>query len=105
MVWCIEKGQKIEEKYRKIFLGMAKGFRSGVVCLKEGEEIGLHSTEDGEEIVVILSGRGTVMVNNEEIPISADDILYFGPHTGHNIKAKRKGRIHYVYIYSKVLTK
>jgi len=105
MVWCIENSQNIGEKYRKIFFGMARRLSSGVVHLNEGEEIGLHSTEEGEEIVVILSGKGTVMVNNEEFPISADDILYFGPQTEHNIKARKKGRIHYVYIYSKLPTK
>ncbi|RLF50091.1 MAG: hypothetical protein DRN20_00005 [Thermoplasmata archaeon] len=74
--------------------------RAGAVCLRDCEEIGEHSTEDGEEVLVILSGKGSAFVDGEEIEISGGDVLHFGKHTVHNIVAKEGHILRYIYIYA-----
>ena len=98
MTWNIEKKKSGEKGYRKLFGEYTINLRVGKVCLKNGEEIGLHSTEDGEEVVVILSGKGLAKVENKEISCSEGDVLYFGPYTKHNIKTDQ--HLCYIYIWS-----
>jgi len=100
MIWDIEKEKNGKEKHTKLFAGRAINLRVGKVYLKNGEEVGLHTTKDGEEVVVILSGKGVAKVENKEISCSEGDILYFGPYTEHNIKAEKYLR--YIYIWSRL---
>ncbi len=47
-----------DEKYQRLLSGRPEtaGFRSGLVNLKPKEEIGQHSTEEKEEVLIILNG-------------------------------------------------
>ncbi len=102
-MWYIEKNmEQGRKKYKKLFSECNIGFSSGRVYLRDGEEVGLHSTKNGEEILTVLAGKGTATVGNREIAITDGDVLYFGPETEHNIKAVKNGWIHYIYIYHSV---
>jgi len=35
-----------------------------------------HYHEEGEHIIIIISGKGTEIVNGEEVPIKAGDVLF-----------------------------
>lgn len=75
------------------------GMRSGRVYLQPGETCGQHSTEDHEELLVFLSGRGTALIGEEQTPreVGAGQICYIPPYTTHN--NKNTGTEPLVYIY------
>lgn len=62
MIWGIEKNRHKKEMFRELFNECETNIRSGKVYLKNGEEIGKHSTENDEKVIVILSGEGIVKV-------------------------------------------
>ena len=77
------------------------GMKSGHVMLGEEEEIGEHSTNDLEEALVILKGRGQLVVNKEgAIDFEADAVLYVPPGTIHNVKNTGRCILEYVFITS-----
>lgn len=75
------------------------GMRSGRVYLQPGETCGQHSTDDHEELLVFLSGKGTALIGEEKVPheVSAGQICYIPPYTIHN--NKNTGTEPLVYIY------
>ena len=96
---------KLEQgaRYQRLFSkdSGTSGIKSGHVILKEGEEIGEHSTNSMEEALVILKGKGLAIINDEEgLDFEADSVLYIPPETIHNIKNTGKGILEYVFITS-----
>lgn len=75
------------------------GMRSGRVYLKPGEACGRHSTEQHEEMLTFLSGKGTALIGEQESPseVGRGKVSYIPPHTTHNIK--NTGAEPLVYIY------
>ena len=75
------------------------GMRSGRVYLQPGESCGQHSTKAHEELLVFLSGKGVVLIGEEETPyeVDAGKVCYIPPHTSHN--NKNTGTEPLVYIY------
>ncbi|MCX6164691.1 MAG: cupin domain-containing protein, partial [Ignavibacteriae bacterium] len=59
--------------------------RSGMVTLKSGDNVGEHTTNNYEEMLVILNGKGEVEINkNEKLDIEKGQIVYIPPNTVHN---------------------
>lgn len=90
-------------KYQRLFSSASGtcGMKSGHVILKEGEEIGEHSTNDSEEALVILRGKGRLVINNKEgIDFEDDAALYVPPDTTHNVKNTGSGVLEYIFITS-----
>ena len=75
------------------------GMRSGRVYLQPGESCGQHSTKAHEELLVFLSGKGVMLIGEEEISyeVGAGKVCYIPPHTSHN--NKNTGTEPLVYIY------
>ncbi|MBU0591524.1 cupin domain-containing protein [Candidatus Micrarchaeota archaeon] len=73
---------------------------SGCVCLAPGEEIGVHSTECGEEILIILEGEATIEFNgnDESKKIKQDECAFVPQNTLHNIKNLSNNALRYVYV-------
>jgi mannose-6-phosphate isomerase-like protein (cupin superfamily) len=95
----LESGAKYQRLFNKD--SGTRGMKSGHVALKEGEEIGEHSTNDLEEALVILKGKGQMFINNESaIDFEADAVLYVPPDTIHNVKNTGKGILEYIFITS-----
>jgi mannose-6-phosphate isomerase-like protein (cupin superfamily) len=76
------------------------GIKSGHVTLKEGEEIGEHSTNGLEEVLVILKGKGRLVTGEEGLDFEDDAVLYVPPETTHNVKNTGKGILEYIFITS-----
>ena len=76
-----------ETGYQRLIPGAptTHGMKSGRVWLAPGESCGEHSTEDKEEQLVFLSGAGTAIIGEEQLPVGAGKICYIPPHTDHNI--------------------
>ena len=60
----LESGAKYQRLFNKD--SGTRGMKSGHVALKEGEEIGEHSTNGMEEVLVILKGKGRLVTDEEE---------------------------------------
>lgn len=90
-------------KYQRLFSRDSGtcGMKSGHVILKEGEEIGEHSTNDLEEALVILKGKGRLVINNKEgVDFEGNAVLYVPPDTIHNVKNAGSGALEYIFITS-----
>lgn len=90
-------------KYQRLFSKDSGtcGIKSGHVILKEGEEIGEHSTGSLEEALVILKGKGSLLINKEEgLDFENNSVLYIPPETVHNVKNTGKGILEYIFITS-----
>jgi mannose-6-phosphate isomerase-like protein (cupin superfamily) len=90
-------------KYQRLFsrdTGTC-GIKSGHVILKEGEEIGEHSTNDLEEALVILKGKGQLLINKKVgLDFEDNSVLYVPPGTIHNVKNTGSSVLEYVFITS-----
>lgn len=75
------------------------GMRSGRVYLQPGETCGRHSTNQHEEMLVFLAGKGVALIGEEEsrFEVGQGKVSYIPPHTIHNIK--NTGNEPLVYIY------
>ena len=90
-------------KYQRLFNkdSGTRGLKSGHVILKKGEEIGEHSTDGIEEALVILKGKGLLLINSEEeFDFEDNSVLYIPPDTVHNVKNTGKGIFEYIFITS-----
>lgn len=88
-------------EYQRLLRGKPQtcGMRSGRVYLQPGEACGRHSTEQHEEMLVFLSGKGTALIGEQETPfeVGQGKVSYIPPHTLHNIS--NTGTEPLVYIY------
>ena len=78
--------------------------RSGLVNLAPGRDVGLHSTEKNEEMLVILEGRGEVELEGfGRLMISAGRIAYVPPKTRHNVFNTGTGPLKYIFIVARAV--
>ncbi len=103
--WIKKNALKCKEKHTELFSKYAINTKTGIVYLKKDEEVKMHSTENGEEILIILSGKGSAFTEDRKIIIEKGDIVYFGPYTNHSIKADKESELCYVYVYSEIKKK
>ncbi len=95
----LEQGSKYQRLFNKD--SGTRGIKSGHVILKEGEEIGEHSTGDLEEALVILKGKGQLAINKKEnLDFEDNTVLYVPPQTIHNVKNTGPGILEYIFITS-----
>ena len=93
-------------EYQRLLGGRPQtgGMRSGRVYLKPGEECGRHSTEQHEEMLIFLSGRGLALIGEEEnsYPVGEGKVSYIPPYTIHNIKNTGTEPLIYIYCVAPV---
>ncbi len=75
------------------------GMRSGRVYLQTGQSCEQHSTKDREEMLIFLSGQGTLLIGEEQqsLPVSQGRVAYIPPNTIHDVK--NTGNEPLIYIY------
>jgi mannose-6-phosphate isomerase-like protein (cupin superfamily) len=90
-----------KEKYTRLFstkTANALSLRSGRVVLKKSENIGEHDTGSSEEILIILEGKGELLINgHEKIIFGKETALYIPPNTIHDVKNTGRGPLRYVF--------
>lgn len=75
--------------------------RSGMVTLMPGKDVGLHSTENYEELIIVLSGEGEIETNaNGRKKVKAGELAYNPPNTRHNVFNSGKAPMRYIYVVS-----
>ena len=76
--------------------------RSGLVVLSPGSSVGVHSTEDFEELVIVLEGQGKMqMVEGDSLAIRVGVAVYCPPQTEHDVVNTGTGPLRYVYVVAK----
>lgn len=92
------------ERYQRLLnkdLGTS-GVKAGHVLLKPSENIGEHSTNDREEVIIFLKGNGEVVIENDILKIESNSVLYIPPQTKHDIKNIGRDDLDYIYVTSLV---
>ena len=93
-------GTKKYQPLLKKELGSLK-IRSGYVVLRKGENVGEHTTNNVEEMLIILEGKADVMVNKKKtIKIDKNSIVYLPPNTVHDVKNTLHKILRYIYVTS-----
>ena len=78
--------------------------RSGLVNLAPGRDVGLHSTEKNEEMLVILEGQGEVELEGfGRMLIAAGRTAYVPPRTRHNVFNTGAGPLKYIFVVSRAV--
>ncbi len=73
--------------------------RSGHVLLAPGESVGLHTTGEGEEVVIPLSGQGLLSgPATEPLVVEPGVIIYNPPRTRHEVTNTGKVPLSYIYV-------
>jgi quercetin dioxygenase-like cupin family protein len=82
----------------------ASRMRAGMVTLGPGSSCGRHSTEDHEELLVILEGRGEAELEGYgALELAAGNVAYIPPGTFHNVHQRGDGELRYVYVVAPAL--
>jgi quercetin dioxygenase-like cupin family protein len=77
----------------------AHALRSGLVILEPGKDVGEHSTENYEELIIVLDGHGELEVESAgRIPIKKGQIAYNPPQTKHNVFNTSSDPLRYIYV-------
>jgi len=91
------------KKYKKFLKRKEDSFRfsSGVVVLEKNKEVGEHKTDNVEEVIVVLEGNATLIVEGKKYKtFKAPSIIYINPNVLHNIVNKSSKILKYIYITS-----
>jgi len=72
--------------------------KSRRILLSPGEEIGEHVTENREEIIVVLKGTATVVVDGKPFLVNEKGHHYIGEGIRHNVMNRSSDDIEYIYI-------
>jgi len=97
-VLIIELNDKAE--YQRILEGQPQtcGMRSGRVYIEPGQSCGRHSTKHHEELLVFLSGRGLLLIGEQDShQVGQGKVCYIPPNTGHDVKNTGTEQLTYIY--------
>lgn len=98
-----------DSEYQELLTGrpQTSGMRSGRVYLQPGETCGRHTTNQHEEMLVFLAGKGVALIGEEEKPfeVGQGKVSYIPQHTIHNIKNTGNEPLVYIYCVTPVLDK
>ena len=75
------------------------GLRSGYVVLAPGTAVGPHSTEQYEELIVVLGGAGELRLTNQPpLALREGTVAYSPPHTEHDVMNTGTVPLRYLYV-------
>jgi len=92
-------------EYQELLNGhpLTCGMRSGRVYVHPGKTCGRHSTNNHEEVLVFLSGRGMLLIGEKDrLQIGEGKISYIPPHTVHDVKNTGDKPLIYIYCVAPV---
>jgi quercetin dioxygenase-like cupin family protein len=73
--------------------------RSGLVTLAPNKSVGNHSTEDFEELVIVLEGQAEMKITGGEVlRLGRGFAAYCPPHTEHDVMNIGTDPLRYIYI-------
>jgi len=64
--------------------------------------VGLHNTDECEELLIPLSGEGELIIQSgESLRVCPGCVLYNPPHTEHDVRCTGNAPLEYVYVVTK----
>ena len=82
----------------------AVSMHSGLVTLEPGKDVGKHSTENHEELIVVLDGEGEIEADGAiRTKIKKGQIAYNPPQTEHNLFNTGAKPLRYIYIVARAI--
>ena len=72
--------------------------KSGRVILQPGEDVGIHTTDNREEIIIVLKGTATIILEGKESTITSGNHSYIPINIEHNIRNDSNEVLEYVYV-------
>jgi quercetin dioxygenase-like cupin family protein len=66
--------------------------------LEPGKEVGEHTTEGGEELVVVVDGKAEIISDGRTQVVEAPCVVLIPAHTIHNVKNRSEALLRYVYV-------
>lgn len=82
-----------------VFLGPeAESFYAGLVVLKQGISSPKHVHKEGEQIFIVLEGKGVVSVGEEEEEVQGGMFVYIPCNKEHYLKNTGDNSLKYIYI-------
>ena len=82
-----------------VFLGEeAKACYAGLDIVEKGVEIPLHAHSEGEQIWIILEGKGRMRVGDVTENVHGGMFVYVPRNTEHSVKNIGEGRFQYIYV-------
>jgi len=73
--------------------------RSGMVVLQPASSVGMHSTENYEELIIILEGQATILVKaRTPVVVESGNAFYCPPDTEHDVFNSGTEPLRYIYI-------
>lgn len=99
----MDLNQKAE--YQRLLEGepQTRGMRSGRVYLEPGKACGQHSTKEHEELLVFLSGRGRLLIGQDDsLSIGGGKVAYIPPNTIHDVENSGSEPLTYIYCVAPV---
>ena len=76
--------------------------RSGQVTLAPGKDVGWHSTEKYEELLIVLNGQGRLLAKGyPDCEIASGQIAYNPPQTEHNVVNTGTQPLRYIYVVAR----
>lgn len=80
------------------------GMRSGLVVLLPKDSVGKHNTEDFEELIIVLNGKGEMLITGQDpIKIHSGVAVYCPPKTEHDVINTGIDLLRYIYIVVKIM--
>lgn len=87
-------------EYQRLLAGQPQtfGMRSGRVYINPGQSCGRHSTKNHEELLVFLSGRGMLLIGEQDsYEVGEGKVCYIPPYTDHDVKNTGTEPLTYIY--------
>ncbi|MEN3013542.1 MAG: cupin domain-containing protein [Endomicrobiia bacterium] len=79
-------------------------FSSGIVVLKKGQSVGEHTTENKEEVIFVVEGKGWLLVNGKKYKkLNPNYFVYIPKDVKHNIVNNSSEVLKYFYLTTKVI--
>ncbi len=92
--------KKLVPKTSVIKPPLSQKIKVGLFVLKRGEEVGEHITAKGEEIIIILQGKATILIDGERQSVKKDEVVYIPKNKNHNIRNDEDEILRYLYLCS-----
>ncbi len=93
-----------EKEYIRLLVGPPESvtMRSGAVTLQPGKSVGMHTTENNEELLVILEGSGIfILSDGRQLEMKVNNVLYCPPFMEHDVMNTSATPLRYIYVVAK----
>ena len=81
---------------------LTRAIKSGRVRLSPNEEVGEHTTEKREEILIIMKGVATLSIDGKSEELKEGETYYVEEGKKHNVMNKHAGELEYIYIVTMI---